>query len=180
LDICDYPFIGGRKSYAGLASTKGIALTVGIAAAIIGSSFLIWYIPQSNPGTFITPPQTDSEIFSDVYSRHNNLAADIESRYQDWKDGQVSSEDMLADLSRAYLNTQNMKDELELEDPAQEWQQSFDLYIQALDAFAEYLEMAETRVEDDERSDVDPELSELKMEWQDLVDESLAAFPISG
>ena len=84
-----------------MASKKGVALTVGIAAAIIGSSFLIWYIPQSNPGTFIDAPRTDAEVIGDVYSRHNATATDIDSKFAQWKNDDLSDSDMSAQLDSA-------------------------------------------------------------------------------
>jgi hypothetical protein len=70
-----------------LASKKGIAITAVIAAAIVGSSFLIWLIPQSSPGSMIGLPRDDNGIISDVYSRHQSLATNIESKFEQWKGG---------------------------------------------------------------------------------------------
>jgi hypothetical protein len=66
-----------HKSYAGLASKKGIAVTAAIAAGIVGASFLIWLLPQSSPGTTITPTNDYRDI-NNVYARHNNLAEEAE------------------------------------------------------------------------------------------------------
>jgi hypothetical protein len=170
--IFDYPIIGGRKSYAGLASKKGIALTVGIAAAIIGSSFLIWYLPQN-----VMPdvPRTDGEIIGDVYARHNDLASDINLSFEQWKDG--DDIDMAAQLASAESQIEEMRQRLDGRQPAQEWQESYDIYVQALDAYIVYLDALAQKVADGDRTDPD---SELYQNWQDLVDQSVAAMPINS
>jgi uncharacterized protein YukE len=172
LDIFDYAFIGGHKSYAGLATKKGVALTIGIAAAIIGSSFLIWYIPQaSSPDV----PRTDGEIISDVYSRHNDLAADIDLRFEQWKDNDTATADISAQLASAKSQIEDMRQQLGRQ-PAQEWQESYGIYVQALDAYTTYLDALEQKVNSGDRTNPDPALYQ---KWQDLVDQSVAAMPIN-
>jgi hypothetical protein len=175
LAICDYLFIGGKKSYAGLASTKGIALTVGIAAAIIGSSFLIWYIP-ANSG-ILDAPRTDSEIIGDVYARHNDLATDIDSRFDQWKDDDPAAGNMAAEIESARSQIGEMRQHLDNRQPAQEWQESYDIYVEALDAYAAYLGALEQKVDDGDRTDPDPALAQ---EWKGLVDDSVNAMPINS
>lgn len=174
MDIFDYPFIGERKSYAGLASRKGVALTVGIAGAIIGSSFLIWYIPQtSNPDV----PRTDGEIISDVYSRHNDLAADVELRFDQWKkDNNATASDLPSQLASAKSQIEEMRRRLDARQPAQEWQDSYDIYIQALDAYITYLDALDQKVADGDKTNPDSSLYE---NWQNFVDQSVAAMPIN-
>lgn len=159
-----------------MASKKGVALTVGIAAAIIGSSFLIWYIPQSNPGTFIDAPRTDGEVIGDVYSRHNVTATDTDARFEQWKNDDPAASDVAARLESAMSQIGGMRQQLDDRRPAQEWQESYDIYVQALDAYTAYLDVLEQKVDDGDKTDPDPELAQ---EWQDLVDESVSAMPIN-
>jgi hypothetical protein len=161
-----------------LASKKGIAITATIAAAIVGSSSLIWFIPQSSPGSLIEPPRADNGIISDVYSRHQSLAADIESKFEQWKSGKVTSTDMLSQINLDRSDIQNMRKQLDSASPAQGWQGSYDLYIQALDSFSEYLDLMQTRVEIDEKLDSNLKLDELKQKWEGYVDDSINAMPI--
>jgi hypothetical protein len=177
LVIFDYPFIGGRKTYAGLASKKGVALTVGIAAAIIGSSFLIWYIPQSNTGTFIDAPRTDGEIISDVYTRHNVTATDIDAKFDQWKNNDLSDGDMSAQLDSAKSQIGEMWQDLDGRQPAQEWQESYDIYLQSLDAYTAYLDALAQKLSSGDKTDPDPAVYQ---NWQDLVDQSVAAMPINS
>jgi hypothetical protein len=162
-----------------LASKKGIAITAVIAAAIVGSSFLIWIIPQSSPSSMIDLPPDDNGIISDVYSRHQILATNIESNFEQWKSGEVTSGDMLSQISRDRSDIQNIRQQLDSASPAQEWQQSYDFYIQALDSFLKYLDTMQTIiVENDAMPDSNLKLDTLKQEWQGHVDSSVNAMPI--
>ncbi|AFU60369.1 MAG: hypothetical protein QXX64_02630 [Nitrososphaera sp.] len=160
-----------------MASKKGIALTIGIAAAIIGSSFLIWYIPQSSPGGFIDAPRTDSEVIGDVYARHNDLATSIELRFEQWKNNNDTAVagDMPAQLASAKSQIEQMRRDLDNHQPAQEWQESYDIYMQALDSYAVYLDALELKVDSGDKTDPDQTLDQ---RWRDLVDQSVEAMPI--
>lgn len=162
-----------------MASKKGIAITSVIAAAIVGSSFLIWIIPQSSPSSMIDLPPDDNGIISDVYSRHQSLATSIESNFEQWKSREVTSDDILSQISRDRSDIQNMRQQLDTASPAQEWQQSYDFYIQALDSFLKYLDTMQTIiVEDAITPDSNLKLDALKQEWQTYVDSSVNAMPI--
>lgn len=178
--IFDYPFIGEHESYAGLAKKKGIALTVGIAAAIIGSSFLIWYLPQSSPGgTLVTPPRSELEIMNNVYSRHNITVSNIDANFEAWKKGNANTTDLLSQISRDRTEIQDMRKELADARPAQEWQQSFDTYVKALDSFANYLNKMEAKIQSGDKADFQ-ELEGLRNEMQNYVSSSIAAMPIGN
>ena len=86
-----------------LASKKGVALTVGIAAAIIGSSFLIWYIPQ---GSSPDVPRTDGEVISDIYVQ----SLDAYVAYLDALAQKVANGDRTNPDPVLYENWQNLID----------------------------------------------------------------------
>lgn len=162
-----------------MASKKGIAITAIITAVIVGSSFLIWIIPQSSPSSMIELPPDDNGIISDVYSRHQTLATSIESNFEQWKNGEVTAGDMLSQVRRDRSDIQNMRQQLDSASPAQEWQQSYDFYIQALDSFLKYLDTMQTIiVENNVSQDSNLKLDALKQEWQGYVDSSVNAMPI--
>ena len=163
-----------------MASKKGIAITATIAAAIVGSSFLIWLIPQSSPGSMMQLPRNDNEILSDVYSRHQSLATNIQSKFDQWKSGKVvTTSDMLSQISLDRSDIQNMRQQLDSASPAQEWQQSYGFYIQALDSFLKYLDRMQTTIEkNDGMLDSTVKLDGLKQEWEGYVDDSINAMPI--
>jgi hypothetical protein len=162
-----------------LASKKGVAITAVIAAAIVGSSFLVWLIPQSSPGSMTGPPRDDNGIISDVYSRHQSLATNIESKFEQWKSGEVTSNDMLSQISLDRSDIQNMRQQLDTASPAQEWQQSYDFYIQALDSFQKYLDLMQTIIEEnDGMPDSNVKIDDLRQEWEVYVNNSINAVPI--
>ena len=161
-----------------MASKKGIAITAAIAAAIVGSSFLIWLIPQSSPGSMMELPRDDNEIISDVYSRHQSLATNIQSKFDQWKSGEVASSDMLSQISLDRSDIQNMRQQLNSASPAQEWQQSYGFYIQALDSFLKYLDQMQTIIEvNDGMLDSNVKLDGLRQEWEGYVDDSINSMP---
>ena len=162
-----------------MASKKGVAITAIIAAAIVGSSFLIWIIPQSSPSSITDLPPDDNGNISDVYSRHQTRATNIESNFEQWKSREVTAGDMLSQVSRDRSDVQNMRQQLDSASPAQEWQQSYDFYIQALDSFLKYLDTMQTIiVENNVTQDSNLKLDALKQEWQGYVDSSVNAMPI--
>ena len=162
-----------------MASKKGVAITAVIAAAIVGSSFLIWLIPQSSPGNMMGLPRDDNSIISSVYSQHQSLAVNIESKFEQWKSGEVISSDMLSQISRDRSDIQNMRQQLDSASPAQEWQQSYDFYIQALDSFLAYLDLMQTVIEgNDGMPNSNVRLDDLKQEWEGYVNNSINAVPI--
>ena len=157
-----------------MATKKGVTLTVGIATAVIGSSFLIWYIPQaSSPDV----PRTDGEIISNVYSRNNDLASDIELSIEQWKRNDTAAADMSAQLASAKSQIEEMRQLLDNRQPTQEWQESYDIYVQALNAYAAYLDAVEQNVNNGDRTNSD---SSLYQRWKDLVDQSVEAMPINN
>ncbi|HEY3094653.1 MAG TPA: hypothetical protein VGJ42_02725 [Nitrososphaera sp.] len=158
-----------------MASKKGIALTAGIAAAIFGSSFLIWYIPRSSPGSLLGQPRADNEVIGDVFARHNDLATNIELKFDQWKNDDLANESMTAQLVSAKSQVEEMRQELANRQPAQEWKKSYDIYLQALDSYTAYLDALKAKVDGGDRTDPDPAL---KQKWQQRVNQSVDAVPI--
>lgn len=157
-----------------MASKKGIAITAAVVAAIIGASFLVWFIPQSSPGNF-DGPRTDAEIISDVYSRHLDLAFTVESDYSNWINGTTSAQEIQSRLDAASLETRELVRQVQRE-PAAEWNESYGLYEQALDVFGEYLGEIEMAVQSG-NTEASQEIESLRAEWQDYVDQSVQAMP---
>jgi hypothetical protein len=161
-----------------LTNKKGVAITATIAAAIVGSSFLIWIIPQNSPSSLIQPPRTDNEIISDVYSSSQNIAAGIQSKFEQWKIGNATSADILDQINIDRANIQNMLKQLDSASPAQAWQRSYNLYIEALDSFLQYLDLMQTSIENHQNIDSNLKLDELKQKWEGYVNESINVMPI--
>jgi hypothetical protein len=124
-------------------------------------------------------PRDDNSIISSVYSQHQSLAVNIESKFEQWKSGELTSNDMLSQISLERSDIQNMRQQLDSASPAQEWQQSYDFYIQALDSFIAYLDLMQTIIEgNDGMPDSNVRLDDLKQEWEGYVNNSINAVPI--
>ncbi|MDQ3836642.1 MAG: hypothetical protein M3270_06885 [Thermoproteota archaeon] len=162
-----------------MASKRGIAITAVIATAIVGSSFLIWIIPQNSPGSMTNVLRDDSGFISDVYSRHQTLETNIESKFEQWKNGERTSSDILSQISHDRSDVQNMRQQLDDASPAQEWQQSYDSYVHALDSFLKYLDQMQAIIgENEAMPNSNLKLNVLKQEWQGYVNSSINAMPI--
>ncbi|MDQ3836951.1 MAG: hypothetical protein M3270_08465 [Thermoproteota archaeon] len=162
-----------------MASKKGIAITAVIATAVVASSFLIWIIPQSSPGSMTNVLRDDNGIISDIYSRHQSLETNTESKFEQWKNGERTSSDILSEINHVRSDIQNMRKQLDDTSPAQEWQQSYDFYVHALDSFLKYLDqMQAIVVENQAMPNSNLKLDILKQEWQGYVNSSIDAMPI--
>ncbi len=161
-----------------MASKKGIAITAAIVVGIVGASFLIWLLPQENGVNVrqITPPPHQA-VFQQVYTQNTELAADIDSKYVQWKNNQLSSEAMSASIDEAKTTVGNMRKNLAGASPPQQWQESFGTYATALDAFDQYLDGIKSKVQASDRGD-DPEIDGLKQRWSDSVDRAVKAVPL--
>ncbi|MDQ3848863.1 MAG: hypothetical protein M3261_07910 [Thermoproteota archaeon] len=162
-----------------MASKKGIAITAVIATAIVASSFLIWIIPQSSAGSMTNVLRDDNEIISDIYSRHQSLETNMESKFEQWRNGESTSSDILSQINQDRSDIQNMRKQLDDASPAQEWQQSYDSYVHALDSFLKYLDqMQAIVVQNQAMPNSNLKLDILKQEWQGYVNSSINAMPI--
>jgi soluble cytochrome b562 len=113
---------------------------------------------------------------NDVYSRHNITATNIDSNFEEWKKGNVNASDMMNEISHDRTEIQKMRKELTDARPAQEWQESFDTYVKALDSFAKYLSTMETKIQSGNKAD-SQELDGLRKEMQDYLNSSISAMP---
>lgn len=161
-----------------MATKKGIAVTAAIVAGVVGASFIVWFLPQGNAGTVITPPLSYQDILSEVYSRHHDLAASVDVKFEEWKSGQLAAEDMLATIDSAENDAYDMRKRLADARPEPRWQDSYESYIKALDAFIQYLGVMEQSVQSGDRSGSDSRLDELKRQSQSRVDESIESIPV--
>lgn len=123
-------------------------------------------------------PRTDAEVISDIYSRHLDRAAIVESDFSSWKNGTIGAENMTDTLNQADAELEQMLQTLSRA-PAQDWQESFDHYEQALVVYGEYLDKIRAQVSAGNTAGPFDEIEELKMEWQDYVEQSVAAMPTS-
>ena len=90
----------------------------------------------------------------------------------------MTSADMQSQLNLDRSDIQNMREQLVSASSAQGWQESYNSYIQALDSYLDYLDLMQTRVENEDKLNSDLELDELKQKWEGYVNGSINAMPI--
>lgn len=162
-----------------VASKKGIAITAIIAIAVIGSSFLIWYIPQQGSTTNITRiPGDYGGILSDVYGSHTALADNIDSKFAQWVDEEITSEEMSSEIDSAQTETARLADDLGRANPSPEWQESYSNYSRSLESFEMYLAAMEQNVAADDRA-VSAEMESHKRASADYIEQSIQSFPVN-
>lgn len=168
------------------ASKKGIAITAAIAAGIIATSLLVWFVPQDNNPTATNI--TDSELseeeianlpadnLSFVYTEHDFIKTEVELAFDRWAAGEITPDQVKAGIDRARLDAEQLENRLQGQ-PPQEWQESYSLYRQALDKFDQYLQQMEQAVDAGDRDAENSQLRDTRQEMDDLVERSIAAFP---
>ncbi|HJM79648.1 MAG TPA: hypothetical protein QF656_03835 [Nitrosopumilus sp.] len=125
-----------------MASKKGVAITIIILAAITGTSFLAWLIPQETDTTFIV---TDYEGYLDgAKNIHEVLQESIDIEYQNLKDGEISPTDYITvtEVTSSQVTTQIS--EFITSKPSEQWQESYINYMNGMKKFNEYI--LETKV----------------------------------
>lgn len=175
-----------------MASTKGIAITAAIVVGVVAASMLVWFGPQGQPGgssagTEVTADNVNSfrsdEAFGSLYSRHQNLDAEVQLDYDKWKSGDLDSSQMLQTISGAKGDTTEMKAAFDAATPPEEWQASFGHYSTALASYSSYLGEMERIVND---GNTTPDEMALDGYWQDSEDhvrlaaDSIPVSPVSA
>lgn len=171
-----------------MASAKGIAITAAIIVGVIGASMLVWFGPQGEPnaanfGRDVTADNVNSfrsdEAFGSIYTRHQNLDAEVGFEYDKWKAGDVDSSRMLRTVADAKADVAEMGGAFNAATPPEEWQTSFGHYSEALVSYSSYLDEMERIVSTGDRN---PDEATLQERWQDSEDHvqlATSAIPVS-
>lgn len=148
-----------------------------IAAAIVGSSFLIWLVPRNND---IQSPSLYSyqDVYSSVYAKNNVTATQVDALYQNWSSGKISSGELLTKIDQSLNQTQQLQDDLSQTQPSLQWQQAFSEYRTALDSFTKYLHAIRSVIDSGSRGQ-DSTVEMARQEWLQHVDKSVSAIPLS-
>ncbi|AIF82709.1 hypothetical protein NTE_00629 [Candidatus Nitrososphaera evergladensis SR1] len=174
-----------------LASKKGIVITAIIAAGIIGTSVLIWLLPQQGTPTGVNitdekgaeadAANLPADNLSFVYTQHNFATTEVENSFDKWSKGEVAANDMNAAISTARSNLDALKKRVDTPGVPQQWQESYGLYSQALGKFGSYLDEMKRLVDSNDKNAADhATLDSIKTEMNDLVDRSIKAFPTTA
>ncbi|WP_148699625.1 hypothetical protein [Candidatus Nitrososphaera evergladensis] len=174
-----------------MASKKGIVITAIIAAGIIGTSVLIWLLPQQGTPTGVNitdekgaeadAANLPADNLSFVYTQHNFATTEVENSFDKWSKGEVAANDMNAAISTARSNLDALKKRVDTPGVPQQWQESYGLYSQALGKFGSYLDEMKRLVDSNDKNAADhATLDSIKTEMNDLVDRSIKAFPTTA
>lgn len=175
---------------AALASKKGIIITAIVAAGIIGTSMLIWLLPQqgASNGVNITDKEgamadaanLPADNLSFVYTQHNFATTDVENSFDKWAKGEISTSDMNAAISTARSELDALKKRVDTPGVPQPWQESYGLYSQALTKSSNYLDEMKRIVDSGNKNADHATLDSIKAEMNGLIDHAIKAFPTNA
>ncbi|MFQ5476265.1 MAG: hypothetical protein ACE5DT_04455 [Nitrosopumilus sp.] len=160
-----------------MASKKGIAVTAIILAAITGTSFLLWIVPQDNETTFVVSDYAD--YLDGVKNIHEVLQESMDIEYQNLRTGEISPEDYIAITEVTSSQVTAQISEFVTSKPPEEWQDSYINYMDAMKKFNSYI--VETKVLADmiEKGSTEVEMVETVQEIESLKAESLEYVRVS-
>jgi hypothetical protein len=170
-----------------LASRKGIAITAAIVVAVVGASMLVWFGPQGQPneatfGEDVTERNINSFFpgyaLGVIYTRHQNLAAEVEFDYDKWKGGDIDSSRMLRTVSDAKPKVAEMKAAFAAATPPEQWKASFDHYSAALASYSSYLDEMERIVRNGDRNPDESTLEEHRQDSEEHVELATTSVPV--
>jgi hypothetical protein len=161
-----------------VASRKGIIITAAIAAAVVGSSFLIWFIPSTSGGNQPLNSRPYQDTYSQVYASNNETATRINSQYQSWLSNKTSTDIMVGSIDQAMASNSQLQSQLSQSQPPQEWQTAFSDYSKALDSFSSYLTEMKKQVQSGNNGQ-DSTLDSARQQWLQYVNASINAVPLS-
>ncbi len=122
-----------------MASKKGIALTAGIIGGFVAASFLVYYVP--------TGPQSDVITFGDAtqrlefaMDRKQVIIDEFQTIFQGWENGDIDKNAFDAGVDVALSQVNMLTTELRGKQIPSEWNDSYVLFIQALDNYKSYIE----------------------------------------
>ena len=160
-----------------MPSKKGILITAAIAAAVVGTSFIVWFIPTTSDNQ--SPPSNAyQEVYSSVYTGNNETAAQVDKLYQHWLSNKTDATEILTMINQSLNQTEKSRAQLGQAQPSLQWQPAFSEYIKALDSFTKYLREMQSMVRSGK---IGPGsvLAADRQEWLQHVNASISAVPIS-
>ena len=120
-----------------MASRKGIFITIGILVAITAASFLVWIIPQNNPGTFVISDY--EKHLNDVKEIHETLLFEMDKDFQKLLDDKITPEEYtaMAEISSSQINSQIIS--IIQSQAPEEWHSSYLHYTDSLKLSNSYI-----------------------------------------
>jgi hypothetical protein len=167
-----------------LVTKKGVGLTVAIIGGFVAASFLIYLIPQSPQSDIITLGDAREQL-EFVMDRNKVVIDEFQTVFRLWENGDIDKNtfDSSADVSKEQVSMMIL--ELRGKQIPNEWNQSYVLFIQALDNYKAYIEKTKEYVDFKSTGQTDPEkergyldaMSKALDRAQSLTQESINAMP---
>ena len=167
-----------------MVTKKGVALTVAIIVGFVAASFLIYLIPQSPQSDIITLGDAREQL-EFVMDRNKVVIDEFQTVFRLWENGDIDKNtfDSSADVSIEQVSMMIL--ELRGKQIPNEWNQSYVLFIQALDNYKAYIEKTKEYVDFKSTGQTDPEkergyldaMSKALDRAQSLTQESINAMP---
>lgn len=167
-----------------MVTKKGVALTVAIIGGFVAASFLIYLIPQSPQSDIITLGDA-KERLEFVMDRNKVVIDEFQTVFRLWENGDIDKNtfDSSADVSKEQVSMMIL--ELRGKQIPNEWNQSYVLFIQALDNYKAYIEKTKEYVDLKSTGQTGPEkergyldaMSKALDRAQSLTQESIDAMP---
>lgn len=167
-----------------MVTKKGVALTVAIIVGFVAASFLIYLIPQSPQSDIITLGDAREQL-EFVMDRNKVVIDEFQTVFRLWENGDIDKNtfDSSADVSKEQVSMMIL--ELRGKQIPNEWNQSYVLFIQALDNYKAYIEKTKEYVDFKSTGQTDPEkergyldaMSKALDRAQSLTQESINAMP---
>ncbi|MFQ5969160.1 MAG: hypothetical protein ACE5J2_01510 [Nitrososphaerales archaeon] len=139
-----------------MATRKGIALTVIIIGGFVGASFLVYFIP-SPPQVEIVGPSDTKERLMQVMETSNAVVDEFQSNFEMWKKGELDRDGFDETATVAINQVDGMILDLRRSNISEEWIDSYDLYIQALENYRAYFEKGKDYVSTKSAGNLSPE-----------------------
>lgn len=123
-----------------MASRKGIAITAAIIGGFVAASFLVYFIPEQTTQSDIITFGDARERLEFAMDRNQVVIDEFQIAFQAWQDGDVEKDtfDLSSNASIEQIDTLIL--ELRSKPVPDEWNQSYVLYIQALENYKSYME----------------------------------------
>lgn len=139
-----------------LATRKGIALTALIIGGFVAASFLVYFIPSSPQVEIVGPSDTKARLI-EAMERSNAVVDEFQSKFDMWKNGELNKGGFDESATIAINQANGLILDLRSSNISEEWMESYDLYIQALENYRTYFEKGKEYVSAKSAGNLTPE-----------------------
>ncbi|MFQ5940100.1 MAG: hypothetical protein ACE5KA_00150 [Nitrososphaerales archaeon] len=167
-----------------MVTKKGIALTVAIIGGFVGASFLVYLIPDFPQSDFITFSDAGEQL-NFAMDRNQLVIDEFQTVYRLWENGDIDKKRFNSSTNVSLEQVNLLILELQRKQIPSEWNQSYFLFIQALENYKVFIEQTKEYVDSKSADQPEPAdehtyletISETLKKAQNLTQESIGAMP---